>query len=264
MKILTLSLHSYQELNQHDKFKKIAEEIVQRDIDIVCFTEAAQRMDTDIVNGIVRQDNALEYILRYIGELKPNHTYRYTWAFSHYGFHIYEEGLAVLSKYPIIKEEQRYVSQTSDPFTFKSRNILKTEIDCHGRIVDVYCCHLGWQNDEYEPFSLHFKHLDQWVKESSHQALLAGNFGNDVTSSCYDQIMDASYRDCYVEAKPEGYYDETFSSFSYYVQDAVMERHRIDYVFANEAFTLKATDAQLLFKEDRVSDHYGVYVEFDE
>ena len=62
MKVLSINLNTYQEENQLDKFMRIANEIVSRNIDVILFCEAGQSLMSNYVEGDIRKDNAVKII----------------------------------------------------------------------------------------------------------------------------------------------------------------------------------------------------------
>ncbi len=260
MKIMALNLNSYQEENQHEKFSRIANTIIDEKIDVMCFSEASQSISSPHVNDDIREDNALKIICDMVNE-KSKDTYCYVWEFSHFGFKIYEEGIGVITRYPIDKVECRYVSKTDDTFSFKSRKIMKITLWNQDEKINVFSIHLGWGNDEYEPFEYQFGQLNQWIKEEPDIfTILSGDFGNDYNTRFYDMVVGQSYIDQYLQAKPEGRNDFTFlNPNGIEFRDA--HKLRLDYIFTNSS-DYYAIDAKRFFlDEDRVSDHVAIYIE---
>ena len=255
MKVLSINLNTYQEERQMDKFMRIANEIVNRNIDVILFCEAGQSLMAKYVEGDIRNDNAVKIICDKVNEILGSQVYKFKWEMVHFGFKIYEEGVAIMSKLPLENIESKYISQTSDVFTFKSRKILKATIDN----VDFYSCHLGWEDDEKEPFSKQMELLDQFV-DKNRFSILGGTFNNDVKTKSYRQIASYGYVDLYVKHKPEGRYDETFILPEGFNK---RDNYRLDYVFASND-KVKVNNACYLFeKNDRVSDHVAIFVEFE-
>ena len=190
MRVLSINLNTYQEEKQFDKFMNIANEIVNRNIDVVLFCEAGQSLMSKCIEGDIRKDNAVKIICDKVNEILGSQVYKFKWEMVHLGFKIYEEGVAIMSKYPLENIESKYVSKTSDLFTFKSRKVLKATI----QNVDFYSCHLGWEDDEVEPFSSQMDVLNQWV-DKSRFAILGGTFNNDVKTKSYRQIVSYGYVD---------------------------------------------------------------------
>lgn len=265
MKLMVLNLNTYQEDNQIKKFNHIASKIVEEQIDVICFCEAGQTFMSPRVDEYVRQDNAVKLICDEVNRILGDKVYQFVWDLSHYGFKIYEEGIAIMSKYPLKDVASQYVSNTHDIFTFKSRKIVKATLTYKNKDIDIFSCQLGWSDDKYEPFDQQFIRLDAWVKESATSSfvLLAGDFSNDVSTAAYQQIIDAGYHDQYLLGKKDGLNDETFIYPQGYESSSPKKALRLDYIFAtNNAYPVK--NATRFFQgDDRVSDHMAVMVEWD-
>lgn len=266
MKMMTLNLNTYQEDNQQAKFERIAQKIVDEDLDIICFCEAAQTFMSPRIDEYVRKDNAVKVICDAANRILGKQVYHFVWDLSHYGFKIYEEGIAIMSKHPMKDVATQYVSHTHDIFTFKSRKIMKATIPYAERRIDVYSCQLGWADDECEPFAKQFERLHQWVSQESSGAdmvILAGDFSNDVHTASYRQIISSGYFDQYVLGKPDGVNDETFIYPVGFDASSDEKSLRLDYIFTNSQ-TYPVKMAKRLFdSQDRVSDHMAVMVEWN-
>lgn len=122
MKLLTLNCHSWQEDNQLEKIKILAETIVAGDYDVIALQEASQQIYSPIVYGAIRENNfALVLVdeLRKLGALD----YHFTWDFAHIGYEVYEEGLAILTKHKIVEEHSFFISRSQDQSYWKTRKI---------------------------------------------------------------------------------------------------------------------------------------------
>lgn len=260
MKIMALNLHSYQEENQLQKFEKIADKIVEEEVDAICFSEASQRINTPFVNDTIREDNALKIICDLVNK-KASRPYHYEWAFSHFGFTIYEEGIGIITHLPIDSIECRYVSKIDDPFNYKSRKVMKAVLENNSEKFNLFSVHLGWGDDEYEPFEQQFHCLHNWIEETKEMdSLIAGDFSNDYHTRYYDMIIKENYIDQYIQAKPEGINDYTFINPSG-LEFRNSRKLRLDYLFSSKN-NFRAVDAKRFFLEDdRVSDHAAIYVE---
>lgn len=258
MKVLTINLNTYQEDMQLNKFYKIAHSIVDENIDVILFCEAGQSLMASYIEGEIRSDNAIKIICDKVNELLGSQFYKFKWDMVHYGFKVYEEGLAIMSKYPLDNIVSSYITKTSNHFTFKSRKVLKATINN----IDFYSCHMGWEDDEVEPFAYQMEQLDRFVKENSvnRVAILAGTFNNDVSTKSYQMIINKGYIDLYRQYKPEGAYDETLILPEGYRKT---NKYRLDYIFSSNK-TVRVTEARYLFdKNNRVSDHVGIMLEFE-
>lgn len=265
MKMMTLNLNTYQEENQLEKFRCIAKKIVEEQIDVICFCEAGQTFNSPWVNEYSREDNAVKLICDEANRLLGSEVYHFVWSLSHYGFKIYEEGLAIMARCPIKNVASQYVSQTDDIFTFKSRKIVKATLTYNGHDIDVFSCLLGWADDEHEPFSEQFKRLDEWVKKEATAdfVILAGDFSNDASTAAYQQVIDAGYKDQYLIAKPDGNEDATFVYPVGFDMTNLQKDLRMDFIFVNRQVYPVKQARRYFDYPDLVSDHIAVMVEWE-
>lgn len=151
MKLLTLNCHSWQEENQIEKIQYLAKVIQEEEYDVIALQEVSQSIQAENVCGNKKKDN---FGLLLLEELKALHVkdYNITWDFSHIGYDVYEEGLAIITKHNIIKEDTFFISENEDTTYWKTRKIVSTTIAYNGKDITFYSCHLGWWNDEEESF----------------------------------------------------------------------------------------------------------------
>ena len=127
MRILSLNLHSYQEKEPIKKLKTIADTILEQEIDVICFSECAQRYFTPLIEHTVRKDNAAYLIWQYLKTQGAAYELRYEPV--HLGYFGFVEGLAVLSRYPILRCESFYVSKQKTMWTPNTRKAMEIIID---------------------------------------------------------------------------------------------------------------------------------------
>ena len=165
--VLTLNMHTYQETEQDRKLQTIAEAINELNPDIIVLQECAQNRSSKIVEHHygkdIRADNMALLLVNML-QTKFDKNYFYFWDWSHYGFDIYEEGTAVLSKYKLSEESSKYISRSHDQSFWKSRKVtmIQTEIPGIGKI-NVFSAHMGWWDDKEEPFKDMFDNLNLWM-----------------------------------------------------------------------------------------------------
>lgn len=286
--VLTLNLHTYQEfktlkepesaltesdinhhISKHGKlFDSIADAISQLDPDAICFQEVGEwKSSDDTLNFGRHPSNATLQILQRVGKGRY-HSYM-DW--SHYGWGIWKEGSALLSKYPIVKQASRYISHSNqESKTFwKSRNIpyIQIEVPKFGKI-DLFSVHAGWWDDKDEPFKLQFQRLTQWINEisvSNNTSILCGDFNQPAKADGYQlMIGNSGFSDQYAKANPNGMDDATIGS-NIAGWEGNQKGERVDYILLNDNSSLKVRQSQRIFTEKvfgRVSDHVGIYTQF--
>ena len=142
MKLLTLNCHSWQEENQIEKIKYLAETICEKGYDVIALQEVSQHKDSKVLFDNIKENN-FAYLL--VEELKSlGSTYNFIWDFSHYGYDVWEEGLALLAKNSIKEVESFYISESESITDWKSRKIIGGKVDIEGEEITFYSCHTGW------------------------------------------------------------------------------------------------------------------------
>lgn len=260
LKVMILNLHCYQEDNQDAKLTQIAKAIDELDVDVVCFQEVAEPWNNG--DGDWEQNAA-----KLINQRLPT-PYHVANDFSHLGFERYREGVALLSRYPIIHSEARYVSDSEDTYNIHSRKVVMAQIDIpHIGFVNFFTAHLSWPENG---FANQFNRLNDWAS-ALHQApvvasLLCGDFNIAQTSDSYQQVIEQyQYIDQYAQANTDN--PLPYGPITHpYRQINPATDYRIDYIFAHPLSELAATQAYKVFTErdyGRVSDHYGYFFIFE-
>lgn len=289
--ILSLNLHTYQELRAAHEieseltdesarqrieaydpiFERIAAGIARLDPDIICFQEVGEwpgdmSMSSETVEFAATDTNMVHQILARL----PGRRYYFTMDWSHFGWGVWLEGSAVLSKYPLTYTESRFISNPENGRHefWKSRNVpmAKTNVPAVGSL-SVFSVHAGWWDDAEEPFQEQFHRLLRWVAKATEPAsttLLCGDFNVPAGSQAYSFMTGFGYSDQYALANPGGMLDATIGAGAngWEHNDA---GERIDYIMMNDDSPLEVTHARRVFTAEdlgRVSDHVGVYAEF--
>lgn len=262
MKLLTLNCHSWQEDHQLDKINYLAQAIKENDYDVIALQEVSQHMLGKQFKGQLKTDNYVVVLQEALHRLGVD-CYEVVWDFSHIGFQVYEEGLCLLSKHPIIEKESFFVSQTEDTLNWKARRIVRATISYKGDYIDFYSCHLGWWEDEEEPAKLQINKLN--VKLNPHRrAFLLGDFNNNanVRNKGYDYMLGLGWKDTYALAKDKDY--GTTVQGKIHGWETNDEGIRVDYIFTNTKVQVDC--CKVIFNGENkevISDHHGVHVEVE-
>ncbi len=261
LKIMILNLHCYQEDNQDYKFSQIAKAINELNADVVCLQEVAELWNDGAGDW---ESNAAKIINDRLAMPYHIHT---DW--SHLGFDKYREGVAVLSKYPLLKQDAMYVSNSHDVYSIHSRKVVMAQIKMPyiGRF-NVFSAHLSWWEDG---FAEQFQRLCEWAeaKQSAkvNAPLLCGDFNIAAGSTGYHLVVDGhQYDDQYLAANSRGVFEKIFRVNDPYWNDYLSDDYRIDYIFLDKTSGLQVTSAKVLFTEQdygRVSDHCGYFMTFE-
>ena len=291
--ILTLNLHTYQELHTEGTpeaelserqalqrieaygpiFDRIAAGIVELDPDIVCLQEVGEwpgdmPNDPESVQFGSSDTNMVHQILSRLGDRH----YYYTMDWSHYGWDVWLEGSAILSKYSLSFTESRFVSNPDNGRreSWKSRNVPMAKLDVPRMgAVTVFSVHTGWWDDPDEPLQDHYRRLLNWAAEVSEPAsttVLCGDFNIAAGSPMYPFLTRGTgFSDQYALANPDGMFDATIGGGADGWEDN-SSGQRIDYILINDDSSLEVKRARRVFTEQdlgRVSDHVGIFAEFE-
>lgn len=260
MKLLTLNCHSWQEDNQLEKIKVLAEAIAAGGYDVIALQEVSQRLDSPLVSGAIREDN---FALVLVEELRKLGVadYSFTWDFAHIGYEVYEEGLAILTRHRIEEDYSFFVSRGQDQSYWKTRKIVGAKIEIEGQLVSFYSCHLGWWQDEEEPFKNQADALLEQINRDGAYFLM-GDFNNAVSvrGEGYDYLIDKGLHDTYELAADKDSGVTIAGSIAGW--DDNKHDLRIDLILAGQQVNPKYS--RVIFNGKNkpvVSDHFGVEVE---
>ncbi|CEP80112.1 endonuclease/exonuclease/phosphatase family protein [Paraclostridium sordellii] len=258
MKLLTLNCHSWQEENQIEKIKYIAKTINEKDYDVIALQEVSQLIEKDKVYENVKSDN---FALLLQNELKNlgNNQYEFYWDVAHIGYDIYEEGLCLMTKLPIVNKESFYITNSIKLDFWKTRKIVGIDVIYKSKEIRFLSCHLGWWNDNEEPFKEQIKRL---INETDNEKLvfLMGDFNNNanIKGEGYDYLCNKFF-DTYKlsKVKDEGI---TVKGKIAGWDDNKLDL-RLDLILSNKEIDVESSN--VIFNginKKVVSDHYGVEV----
>lgn len=263
MKLLTLNCHSWQEKQQYEKIKILVETIMEKSYDVIALQEVSQSIDSELIVGKVKKDNFARILLEELQKL-GNNDYQFVWDFSHIGYDVYEEGVAILTKHPIEKTTSFFISQSEDTEYWKTRKIVGANIRIHDESFAFYSCHLGWWGDEEEPCKEQMDMLVDMANENE-KYFLMGDFNNDshIRDEGYDYLLSKGLYDSYSLSKEKDLGITVSGKIAGW--DKNKQDLRIDYIFSN--FLANVQKSSVIFNGENkavISDHYGVEVSIDE
>ncbi|WP_394752150.1 endonuclease/exonuclease/phosphatase family protein [Crenothrix sp.] len=259
--VMILNLHCYQEDNQDAKFSQIAKAIDDLAVDVVCFQEAAEFWNNGAGDW---HSNAAKIINDRLA--KPYYIYA-DW--SHKGFDQYREGIAILSRYPLLETDARYVSQSHDIYSIHSRKVAMAQVQVpYIGLINIYSAHLSWWEDGFAP---QFESLRDWAAENHTKEVLAtllcGDFNITPDSKGYRLVMDFNdYDDQFLVANSPDIAHKVVQVNDPYWQNQPMDDYRIDYIFMHKTSQLSVTSSKVLFTDTdygKVSDHCGYVMTFE-
>nr|WP_239585226.1 endonuclease/exonuclease/phosphatase family protein [Amphibacillus cookii] len=261
---MTLNAHSWQEDNQQQKIVTFANVIAEQQYDVIALQEVSQLIHSTPLgeNSTIHQDN-YGYLL--LNELRALgcHDYQFYWAFAHIGYDIFEEGVAILSKHPVINQEMITLTKQVNSDSWKRRMALKLTLSYHEIVIDVYSCHLGFWEDTEEPSRLQIKQL-LTSTTSERLTFLLGDFNSEAskTNQGYSMIKKQGWFDTFLLANKKDQGITVPGAIAGWSQNHTDKR--IDYIFTNQK--LDVSQSQTIFNginKPIISDHFGVVVEIN-
>ena len=264
---LTLNLHTYQEDNQNEKLNMIVDVIGGMDIDFIAFQECAQHKTAGIIDNNIREDNMTHRIAEMLNE-KFGSKYSFSWDWAHYGWNVWEEGVSVLSKYPLIETDSRYVSASTTQSNIESRKVIYGAFQFDDKRIHLFSAHTHWRTSETsEEQNNQIKKIKSMVVEKEAEnafSFVAGDFNVNPTSDYpwsegYNIMVNGGeYTDTYLIVNTDANNKPAQSKYHTVLGDFL---GRIDYVFMKNNTVFKVEASQIIFTSEavgKVSDHYGV------
>ncbi|NFL89159.1 endonuclease [Clostridium botulinum] len=258
MKLLTLNCHSWQEENQIDKIKYLAKTIAEKDYDAIALQEVSQSINSNVIKSNLKYDN---FAVLLKSELdKYNTNYNFFWDFSHIGYEKYEEGLAIFTKHNIVDEKSFFISKATDVEYWKTRRIVKLTFEYNNENIDIYSCHLGWWEDQEEPFKYQVKKLLE-ENTSNNTTFFMGDFNNNefIRNEGYDYLLNKGLIDTFTISKEDDNGITVRGKIDGW--DENKEKLRLDLILSNKK--LDVLTSKVIFNginKDIISDHYDVEV----
>lgn len=275
MKLLTLNTHSYGEENQDQKLAYIAQSIADWDVDVV----ALQEVNQNIVGKQVKPENLPNFIrtdgqvnikknnfaLRLVNTLAElGKTYYWAWTMTHIAGDIKQEGVAILSKYPIENATSFNMSESHNILNYKTRRIITAKItDDKGYTFMAVSGHFSWWHGENNTeFHYEWQQAEKYLLRTNLPIYFMGDFNNPANSEGYDYMVgtDLPIQDAYPIA------EETVGESTVLKEIAgwkgLKEQIRIDYIFVPDDVAVKRSE--VVYDGERqqtVSDHSGVFVD---
>ena len=251
MKLLTLNTHSLQEEQYQKKLDEFVAGVLQEKPDIIALQEVNQSMDgplagEDLRGGQfplscgrpIRKDNhaaQVAYALRQAGV-----DCSWAWLPIKLGYGKYEEGVAVLSLGRNISNvDVCFISKTRDHHNWRTRAVLGVQTE--GAADWFYTVHMGWWEDEEEPFSDQWERLHEHLAEkvTKEKIWLMGDFNgpDTISGQSYACILASGWMDTYQMARKK---DSGITVLG--IIDGWREKQkeqtaagmRLDYIFCNQ------------------------------
>lgn len=273
MKLLTLNTHSLVEENYNKKLLDFVSAIAEEQPDIIALQEVNQSCREEIVpacclkgfcqcdsDTIVRRDNHAYNVVKLLSERGVD--YYWTWIGMKLGYSQYDEGIAILSRSKIVEVNSLLISGINDYNDWKTRKIIGI---CTENVPDTwfYSVHMGWWDDEREPFSKQWDRIHQYMKKYD-KVWLMGDFNSpaQVAGEGYSMIEESGWYDSYrlAESKDSGItVGKVIDGWKEKISDT--SGMRIDQIWCNKKICVKSSE--VIFNDKNrpvVSDHYGILI----
>ncbi|MBC2579522.1 endonuclease/exonuclease/phosphatase family protein [Clostridium sp. DJ247] len=261
MKLLTLNCHSWWEENQEEKIEIIANTIKEQDYDVISLQEVNQSIKKNIVFNNIKEDNFALVLLKELEKLSCT-AYKMLWDFSHLSYETYEEGVSIITKHEIVEEGAYsfFLSNSKDREFWKTRKVLGASIKVNKQMIDFYSCHLGWWQDEEEPFKEQVDKLLNNIKKDR-LTFFMGDFNNNafIRGEGYDYLMEKGLKDTFTLAKEKDSGVTVKGKIAGW--DLNKDDLRLDLILVNKDIDVEYS--KVIFNGKNVpvvSDHYGVEV----
>lgn len=195
MKILSMNVHSLIETEEEKKLLQFADMVAAEQPDLIGLQEVSQTRSAaagcpaSVPEGytacrgregehrspvLLRRDNYALRLAARLRELKS--PYYWTWIPVKLGYGKYDEGLALFSRTQILDTDRFFISRSQDYENWKTREILGIRTQPEGYApVWAYTVHMGWWDDEEEPFKTQWEQVEKGLK--------AGRAGEGVKTS---------------------------------------------------------------------------------
>ena len=282
MKILTLNTHSLQEENYGQKLEWFVAGILREKPDIIALQEVNQSCDAPLLSAQllegqypvpgcigIRQDNHAAAIARQLRQAGVDCFW--SWLPVKKGYGKYDEGVAVLSLgRKICSIDYFPVSRFTNYESWRTRAVLGIQVE--GLEDWFYSVHMGWWDDEEEPF------LDQWKRLSSCVASkrmcgniwLLGDFNapDSVHGQSYEHIVASGWFDTYELAHCRSGGATALATADGWAQRPVWRKEeglRLDYIWCSRKKEIRSS--WVVFNgtnEPVVSDHFGILIDVKE
>lgn len=272
MKLLTLNTHSLTESAYQEKLSEFVCTIISEKPDIIALQEVNQSIDSQIVPDErlknyfpcgsipVHEDNHAYSVVNLLD--LNGLEYHWTWLGIKRGYDILEEGIALLSRSPVLNADAFTVSSFDDYENWKTRKIVGIQTEKYPE-SRFYSIHLGWWSDDEEPFQNQWKKLCSYM-ENKGRVWLMGDFNSPAgqRNQGYDMIINSGWYDSFVLAAHKDDGITVVGTIDGWKGRNEAVGMRIDQIWCNEKADVISSEVIFNGKNRAViSDHYGVITE---
>lgn len=277
MKLMTINTHSLVEENYEEKLEYFVEYLEKNLCDVVAMQEVNQHtlkpqvlLDDDFYvkaseDVVIKEDNHIYNVVKRLKKRDKN--YYWTWVPIKLGYGIYDEGIGLISKEKPVDVVSFYISKSDDYNNWKVRKVIGIKIKVNSRYRWYFSIHLGWYNDEEEPFTYQFEKLKEKLKsicKEDEEIYLMGDFNNpaDIKDEGYDKIISSNWYDTYSLAKKKDSGITVAGLIDGWKEHKNLTQMRIDFIFTNRKIEVESSKTVFTGKNEKIiSDHFGVEID---
>ena len=263
LKLLTLNTHSWQETDSVSCLRHVADALMHEKPDIIALQEVNQKQNAPVVSESILNANRfisaghqihMDNWALALSEIVPD--YQWCWCFTHIGYRIWEEGLAILSRQPILEV------RCQDLSTAESK-LRRYALAVRTRFGWFISTHLGWWDDPNDPFAGQWDRLNTFAQCLENPVYLMGDFNSPAHEhgKGYDRILADGWKDCYTRAETRDAGITVPGQIDGW-RDAAVSGFRMDFCLAGQAG--RTLSSRVIFNGafyPVASDHFGVLTE---
>lgn len=274
MKIFSLNTHSLVDSNAEQSISTLASFIEVERPDVICLQEVNQPREAPLADTTrrsplpakaddvffvpYREGNFLLLLSDMLSSKGIN--YNTCWLPIKIGYGRYDEGLALLSFYPLSNIRGHLISKTNRYENFRRRMCLIAGIDALG--ITVCNTHTSRFDDDDEPFIYQWEQIKSFCHGDRH--IIAGDFNcpADQKRGGYEKILDDGYFDLYRLARSRIGYATVKGEIDGWRDGKRYDGMRIDFMFSNRPFPNHRIEFRTVLTGEclpTVSDHFGIY-----
>ena len=276
MKLLSLNTHSLIDFNVQNQVCVLADFIENERPDVICLQEVNQPIDAPVCNKLIRpplstmadgvssvpHKNGNFLLLLADALAAKNISYDFCWLPIKIGYGKYDEGLAILSVFPMSNIQAHLISKTNDYADFRRRMCIFAQIEALG--ITICNLHTSRFDDRDEPFVYQWENIKKHCPSGTH--ILLGDFNCPDTErgGGYDKIISDGYYDLYRLASSKEGYATVKGKIDGWSDGNKDPDKRIDFMFSNHPLTQHRISFKTVFdgkSQPRISDHLGIFAQ---
>ncbi len=247
MKLLTLNTHSIIEPDYENKLYLFIDGVLRIKPHIIALQEVNQSINNPSDNHLKRCSEILSKNgLRYFSEWLPIKC----------GFELFDEGIGILSLFPIEEKKAILLSENDDYNDWRTRKALGVKVGNDW----FYSVHFSWWSDDSDGFKKEWDRFENNIdKNCAVWALGDFNCPSCCKNEGYDYVMSRGWLDSYALAKQR---DDGFTiSGEIAGWSGNAFKKRIDYIMTNRKCDILSSEVIFNGRNEQVvSDHFGILV----